>query len=78
MNNTTTHGKGCLRVLGLFGNSYFPTLIHTFNPSILKHKSFLDKPSLVDPFNNAFIITSMKLLKLDPSTTLSTHPKIRT
>jgi hypothetical protein len=50
----------------------------TFTPFAPKHKNFLDifssiKPS---PFNNVTITTSVRLLKLDPSITLSINTKI--
>jgi len=48
------------------------------SPHVPKHKSFLDKSSFVKPppFNNAAIITSVRLLELDPSITLSIDIKI--
>jgi hypothetical protein len=48
----------------LFGNPCFPTL-KLITQFVLKHKSFLDRFSLVSPppLNNAFIIILMRLLK---------------
>ncbi len=61
--------------------SFFLSMIPIFplwnikTPSTPKHKSLLDRSSVIIPpqFKNAFIIILMKLFKPNLSTTLSTH-----
>jgi len=71
--------KGAHESLIFFVISILPPL-NMFIQSAPKHKSFLDNYSMFNPppFIIEFIITLVRLLKLDPSTIQSTHIEIGT